>query len=186
MKRILAIILTGTMTVGMMIVSLPKEKVVAPPKEIIETQTYHTNIDYSLLYSLEEETRKEEEIDLTYPEAQLMMLIGRSEGGSTLLGQLWVMRVLWNRVKSDAPDFKDVNDIGSVIFQSGQFQVVSTEAYKNVKLNVESHLALGLLEAGWNGTDGALWFESKSNSENSWHKKNLVFIAEVDGNLYYK
>ena len=176
------------MTVGMVVVSLPKEEVKeeTPSKEVIDTETYFTDIDYSLLYSLKEEVRKEEIVDLTYPEAQLMMQIGRSEGGSTLIGQLWVMRVLINRIESDVIDFKDIETLGQAVFQDNQFQVVTTGAYKTADINTNSHLALGLIESGWDETSGALWFESKSNSENSWHKKNLKFIAEIEGNLYYK
>lgn len=188
MKRVWAIVLTGIMTVGMIMVSLPKEEVKEVPqsKKAIETETYHTDIDYSLLYSLEEETRKEDIVDLTQSEAQLLMKVSRAEGGESLEGQLWTMRTLLNRVESDEPDFQSVNSIGEVIFQKGQFEVVSKGLYENADVNVNTHLALALCESGWNETQGALWFEASSNTSNSWHKRNLTFIKEVDGQRYYR
>lgn len=188
MKRVLAIILTGTMTVGMMIVSLPKEKekVVVPPREIIETQTYHTNIDYSLLYSFKEQTTKKDSIELTYPEAVALMKIGKCEGGDTVDAQLAVMNVIINRIKTDKSDFKDIETVGEAIFQDGQFATVETGAFENAELNTNSHIALALLESGIELVNGALWFESSSNSDTSWHKQNLTFVCEIEGNLYYK
>lgn len=188
MKKVLAIALTMCMTIGVVVVSLPKEEVKEVPqsKKAIETETYHTDIDFSLLYSLEEETRKEDIVDLTQSEAQLLMQVSRAEGGESLEGQLWTMRTLLNRVESDEPDFQSVNSIGEVIFQKGQFEVVSKGLYANADVNVNTHLALALCESGWNETEGALWFEAKSNSDDSWHKRNLTFVKEVAGNLYYK
>lgn len=188
MKRVLAIILTGIMTVGMMIVSLQKEetKVEAPPKEIIETQTYYTDIDYSLLYSLKEQKTKKDIVELTYPEAVALMKIGRCEGGNTVDAQLAVMNVVINRIKTDNSDFKDIETVGEVIFQDGQFSTVETGAFENAELNTNSHIALALLESGVDLVNGALWFESSSNSDSSWHKRKLNFVCEIEGNLYYK
>ena len=43
-----------------------------------------------------------------------------------------------------------------------------------------------MIEGGWNETNGALYWEANTNSSDSWHKQNLTFIKEVEGNLYYK
>ena len=182
-------ILTGLLTIGVYAVGCTQEEVVEPRQvEIIETEPikYLTNYQLSLLYSLKDDKKKPDVIDLTQSEAWLLMLVSRAEGGDTLDGQLWTMRTLLNRVESDNPDFQKVNTIGEVIYQTGQFEVVSSGSYRYADLNVNSHLALAMVESGWNETSGSLWFESSSNTDNSWHKRNLTFIKEVEGQLYYK
>ena len=190
MKRVIAIVLTGLLTIGVYSVGCLPEKEVEEPQqvEIVETKTieYLTDFELSKLYTLKKDQRKREAIDLTQDEADLLLKVGRSEGGDTVLGQAMVMRVLLNRIESDNPDFQGIETIGQVVFQSNQFEVVSTGAYKKADVNVNSHLALALCEQGWDESGGALWFESKSNSDESWHKRNLTFICEIEGNLYYK
>ena len=162
-----------------------------PQPEIVVTEKpkwVHTLSTWELskLYTLKECPNMDTTINLTTPEATLLMQVARTEGGDSIDGQLWVMRVLVNRMESDSPDFKEVETIGQVIFQNNQFQVVTSGAYKKADINVNTHYALAKLESGWDETDGALWFESKSNSADSWHKRNLTFIKEVEGNLFYK
>lgn len=189
MKRFLEILALYSLTFLMMVVATMQEH-----EEYIEPVTAKSTIillgdsDFEKLYHLEDEKRISNNniVEVTYPEAQLLMRVARAEGGTTLLGQLWVMRTLLNRVDSEQPDFQDVNTIGEVVFQAGQFDVVTTGAYMNVELNENSHYALAMCEGGWNETDGALFFESSLNTNNSWHKKNLSFIKEVEGNRFYK
>lgn len=155
--------------------------------EIIETQELRTltKEDYEKLYSCKQDIRKTDEkiVEFSQFEAWLMMLIARSEGGKTLQGQLWVMGVLLNRINSK--DFP--NTLYEVVSQDNpiQFEVYKTGKYKEAELNSNSHLALAMIEKGINPTNGAIWFEATSNSDHSWHKQK-EFVAEVEGQLYYK
>lgn len=160
----------------------PEVVVVEKPKWVHILSTW----ELSKLYSYKEDPNMDTTINLTTPEATLLMQVARSEGGESLLGQAWVMRVLINRIESDKQDFDGIETVGQVIFQDRQFEVVTTGSYKNADVNVNSHLALAMIESGWDETDGALWFESSSNSDDTWHKRNLTFIKEVEGNLFYK
>lgn len=189
MKRVLAIILTGIMTVSVMLVGTPQKTEVAKEKPLIVDTLkieYLTDYELSLLYTCRKDKRIRDKVNLTQDEADLLMKVARAEAGDSQLAQMWVMRTLLNRIESDNPDFQGIETIGQVIFQKGQFQVVSTGAYKNADVNLNTHLALAMIEGGWDETDGSLWFESSSNTENSWHKRTLTFIREVEGQRYYK
>lgn len=158
--------------------------------EVVKTQDkdYNRHIltdsDLSRLYSCKPDYRltNTQIIQLTYDEAQMLMEVSRAEGGPTLLGQLWTMRTIINRVQSN--DFPD--NVIDVVTEEGEFEVVWTGKYKDAEINVNTHIALAMIEQGWNMTEGALFFEASSNTENSWHAKNLTFIKEVEGNRYYK
>ena len=121
-------------------------------------------------------------VDLTYEEAQLLLRVARAEAGPTLEGQKWSMRVILNRVQDK--NFPD--SIGEVVNQPNQFEVVSSGVYRNAEINENSHLALAEIEKGWDETEGSLYWEADSNSDHSWHKKNLVYIKTIEGNRYYK
>ena len=165
-------------------VSTPQQEVVVveKPKWVHTLSTW----ELSKLYTLKDDPNMDTTINLTTPEATLLMQVARSEGGESLIGQAWVMRVLLNRIDSDRADFEGIETIGQVVFQGNQFQVVTSGSYKKADVNTNTHLALAMVESGWDETDGALWFESISNSGESWHKRNLTFIKEVEGNLFYK
>lgn len=154
-----------------------------------------TSNELSTLYSYDNNwtivsTNITDIVEIDYNEAQLFMKICRAEGGDGLLGQLWVMRVIINRVNSDVFP----NTITEVITDTScgiQFETYVTGTYEDAEINANSHMALAMLESGWDETDGALYFESTSNSDNSWHAKQckkgtLQYIKEVEGNKYYK
>ena len=143
-----------------------------------------TDEDLSKLYSYKQEEQRDnkEIVELTYEEAQLLMYVGRAEAGDTLEGQKWVMRTIINRVQNER--FPD--SVYDVVYQKGQFEVVSSGSYKKVEINENTHLALAAIESGWNETEGSLYWEATSNSDHSWHKKNLQYITTIEGNRYYK
>ena len=153
--------------------------------EIVETDIKDvlTEYDYSKLYSYKEQGYSDTCLTITVEEADLLMKVARSEGGDTKEGQLWIMGVILNRLN----DERFPNTIEEVISQRNpvQFYVYWSGKYKNADVNVNSHLALAALESGINPTQGAVWFESNTNSDHSWHKKK-EFIAEVEGNRFYK
>lgn len=171
------------MLIGCLLASIDEEEEVEP-QQAVETVTYLTDYDLSKLYTLSDDERREGDIvEMTYPEAQLLLKVARQEGGTTLMGQLWVMRTIINRVEYQ-DGFGDT--IGDVLFGDGQFEVIIKGTYENADVNENTHLALAVLESGWDETEGALYFESNSNSKDSWHSKNLTFIKEVEGNRYYR
>ena len=148
-------------------------------QDVIET--IETEIDYSLLYSYKEDVRNDTCLELSVEDATLLMQIARSEGGETLEGQLWVMGVILNRLNNE----QFPNTIKEIVSQTGQFEVYTSGGYLKADVNINSHLALAEIEKGNNPTQGALYFEANTNSDNSWHKSR-TFIKEVTGNRYYK
>ena len=158
--------------------------------DIVETKeidyTIYTLTDEKLsklcTYHLEKRVVDENIVELDYTDAQLLMKIARAEGGPTLEGQLWSMRVILNRVGNESFG----KTLEEVVFQKGQFEVVIKGIWQNVELNSDSHIALAMIEGGWDETDGALYFEASSNTKNSWHAKNLTLVKEVEGQRYYK
>lgn len=158
--------------------------------EVVKTQDkdYNRHIltdeQLSQLYTLKPEKRltNTEILEFSYDDAQLLLAVGRTEGGPTLLGQLWAIRTIINRVQSD--DFP--NTVEEVIHQEGQFEVIDNGMWENADINSDTHIALAMIEGGWDETQGALYWEANSNTENSWHATHLEFIAEIEGNRYYK
>lgn len=164
---------------------------VAQPKPqeeqiIVATDTIYilTDNDLSQLYTYkpEERTINPDIVEIDQDDAVLLMQIGRAEGGPTLDGQLWAMRVILNRV--DSTDFD--NTIKEVVSEKNQFEVYTKGTYKKVELNENSHLALALIESGWNETQSAVYWRADNGSEGSWHDNNLEYIETVEGNRYYK
>lgn len=152
---------------------------------IIDTKKieYLTDEQLSLLYSCKQDIRKKDDsiVELSQSDAWLLMQVGRCEGGASLIGQMWAMRTILNRLDAGWSD-----SLLGVLTMDNQFEVISSGKYKSADINVETHLALACIESGWNDTEGALYWESNANSDESWHKKNLTFIKEVEGNIYYK
>lgn len=185
MKRAIAMLFLLLMLLLVALSSTKKEKErEKEPQEPIETVQILTDKDFEKLYSYKQDIRKHDPkiVELFQSDAWLMMQIARSEGGSTLIGQLWVMRVILNRLENG--NFGD--SIYEIVSADNQFEVFSNGSYKDAEINANTHLALALIEGGWDETDNALYFESTSNSDESWHKLNRTFVKEVEGNRYYK
>ena len=58
--------------------------------------------------------------------------------------------------------------------------------FKKANPTSETHMALAELEGGKDISQGALFFESSSNSSKSWHRKNKSFLFEEYGQRFYK
>ena len=104
--------------------------------------------------------------------ARVMMCEAGNQGpiGAALVG-----RVILNRVESESGRFP--NDIESVIYQPGQF---STASYLyRYEPNADCYAALDLLEAGWDESQGALFFESGAGF--SW----ATFLFQYGGHRFY-
>ena len=187
-KKLVSIVLTSFL-LGFVFLNIPEKQNTPIDEEIVQevegSVRNLTQDDLSLLYSFKPDKRTKDAIDITQSEAMMAMKIARAEGGDSLDGQLWVLRVIINRMLSNDSDFKTVNTIGEVAYQKGQFDVVKTGKFESAQLNENSHLALAMVEGGWDDTDGALWFEADS-CESTWHSRNLTLVAIVEGQRYYK
>lgn len=152
-------------------------------KEIVETQKLAlTEYELSKLYTCKQETRKDSCLEVNQLDANLLMLISRAEGGDTLNGQLWTMRTILNRLSNGSFG----NSIWEIISSFGQFAVFINGSYIYADVNSNTHLALAMIEGGWNETQGALYWRMDKDSEGSWHDNNLEYIATIEGNRYYR
>lgn len=155
-------------------------------KEIIETQEVHvlTRADFEKLYTCKQDIRKTDSscIEVTYEEAQQLMRVAKAESGYNDFSQAYIMGVVKNRVDSDLFP----NTISEVIFQKNPVQFSSTVdgAYDGAEIDVNSHIALAMLERG-EIDHVALYFEA-SWLEGSWQSKNREFLFEYGGTRYYK
>ena len=172
------------MLIGCLLASIDEGEEV-PPQQVVETEKikYLTDYELSLLYTCQDDVRVKDDriVELSLSDAILLMQVGREEGGDSILGQAWVMKTILNRLKEGW-----ANTIWEVLTMDNQFAVVTSGKYKNADILPSTHIALAMVESGWDETQGALYWESNSNSPDSWHKKNLTFIAEIEGNLFYK
>lgn len=183
MKRVLGILLTAVMTMGS-VYSIPskKEEVVEVP-QIIETKVdYLTDEQLSTLYSCKADPNKDTTINLTQEEAWMLMKLAQCEAGGCVASQYHEMMVVVNRLKSD--EFP--NTVKEIIYQTGQFSVVSEGKFAKAEPTLSSHLALAMVEKGIDWSEGAIWVEASSNSSDSWHSQNKEFLYELYGQRYYK
>lgn len=125
--------------------------------------------------------------DWDYEDSYLLAKIAmaEAEGRSTQTKTLIVMTVL-NRVWSD--EFPDT--IKEVIFQEYkgvyQFTPIANGRWDRVEPNDDCWEAVQIvMEAKYDYSGGALYFESCSNPDN-WHSRNLEFLYESDGMRFYK
>lgn len=181
MKRVIGIIYAIVLLLfayNTTFISTP-EKVVKPTEKAIDTIIYP---DYSKLYTCKQDYYKDTCLDVNIQDAQLLMKIARAEGGPTLDGQLWSMRTIFNRLSN--------GNFGSTIWEivsaDGQFDVFTNGSYINADVNINSHIALAMVEGGWDKTEGSLYWRTDAGSKDSWHESNLQYIATVEGNRYYK
>ena len=185
MKRVISILLSILFLLFVYIQTFPVKQV--QENEVCNTQlpkAIDTKVflDYSQLYTCRPYEGTDSCIEVTIQDADLLMKIARSEGGPTLDGQLWAMRVIYNRLF----DGGFGNSIWEIVSSAGQFDVFTDGSYINADINSNTHLALAMIESGWNETQGALYWRMDKDSEGSWHDNNLQYITTVDGNRYYK
>ena len=151
----------------------------AKEKEIIETHIL-TDQELSLLYLTKEDVNCDTCLVISQEDAVRLMKIAVVEDNTSIESQAHIIETVLNRVND--PAFP--NTIKEVIEQPGQFSTVSNGAYSKAEPDVNSHLALALVESGQVETD-ALYFESVK-AKNTWQSSNLVYISTVGGTRYYR
>jgi len=133
------------------------------PKKIVTTNTVTetkaphilTTKELSLLYSYKGSERKADEYEITVEDADMLMRIAVAEDNTDEYSQAYVMSVVLNRVQSDLFP----NSVAEVIRQDGQFSAYSNGSFKRAVPDVNSHLALYLIESGQIKTE-YLYFEA--------------------------
>lgn len=123
----------------------------------------------------EEERRKAEEYQL------LCQIVMAEAGGEGRKGMELVVGVIVNRTQ--CPSFPD--SITEVIKQEGQFESYWKGTYQNKTVTEECKEAVNRVLSGTNETQGALYFESKQNT-NQWHKENRIYLFTYGNHIFYK
>ncbi len=119
-------------------------------------------------------------ITLSDHERLLMAKIGKAEAeGEDIEGITDVMNVVWNRVQDD--NFP--NSIEGVIYDPLQFAVISNGRFDSVVPDEIYYRAVEMFTRGYNKSQGALYFESESDS--TWHKDNLEFLFQHGNHYFY-
>ena len=95
-------------------------------------------------------------------------------------GKALVILVVLNRVWDDRyPD-----TIREVIYQENQFSPVSNGRFDRVEPDEDCWKALEMVQVGhWDKSQGALYFESKSQS--TWHEEHLKYLFKHGDHYFY-
>lgn len=103
----------------------------------------------------------------------LLSIMVHEAGNQGVTGQALVGRVVLNRVQSG----RFPGSVEAVLFQPGQFG--PEPEICRYEPNTDSYAALELLEAGWDESQGALFFESGAGF--SW----ATFLFQYGGHRFY-
>ena len=113
----------------------------------------------------------------------LSHVISSESGVEPFLGQIAVGNVVLNRAKDTSGFFPDT--IKGVIFQSGQFQVVSNGTIYKEPYE-ESVIAAKLCLEGYNVVGESLYFLNPAVSPNYWwFRSNLTYVTTIKNHEFY-
>lgn len=119
--------------------------------------------------------------DFDAEESGLLCKIAMAEAGNQdTEGKALVMLVVLNRAWGDN-EFPDT--IEEVIYQPRQFTPVLEGKFEDVVPDQDCWKALEMVELGWDESQGALYFDSKSGS--TWHEDNLKFLFRHGDHYFY-
>lgn len=158
--------------------------------DIVETREvatihYLTDSELSRLYTCKADVRNDTCLELTVDECDMLMRIAVVEDYTNAESQAWVMQTILNRVND--PDFP--NTIQEVIEQKigdadYAFSTVKNGDYQRAKPNVDSHLALYLVETRQIDTN-ALYFEADWATD-TWQSNHRKLIGTVGHTRFYE
>lgn len=160
-------------------------QVIETPDIKIETKEVHilTDEDLSKLYSCKQDVNYDTCLLISQEDAQRLMKIAVVEDNTSIESQAHVMATILNRVASD--DFPD--SVDEVIHQKFngkyQFSTVGNGKYDKAEPDVNSHLALAMIESG-EITSDALFFEAEY-AKDTWQSKNLEYLYTIGGTKFY-
>lgn len=114
-------------------------------------------------------------------ESEMLARIAMAEAEDQgVKGMALVVCVVLNRVWSD--DFPD--SIEDVIKEPGQFTAYENGRYDSVSPSSDAYSAVEKVMLGWDESEGALYFESTSNTS-TWHKDNLTQLFKYKDHIFY-
>lgn len=150
----------------------------------VEKEPLNEQMMMDLLKIDTEDVRQDEDIYITYSEAQILKRIAMAEAGTEgIEGKAMVMQVVLNRVA----DERFPNTIKEVVFQKYndryQFSTIENESYYEVEPDIECNLALADVEQRKYENIDALYFE---NAKNSWQERTCEFVCKVGNHSFYK
>lgn len=145
-----------------------------------ETVRCITDKQLEKLYTCKDEVINDTCLVISVEDAELLMKIAHHEDHTDALSQAYIMSEVLNRV--DSPDFP--NTIKEVLNQEGQFLSTDSNEFKSVNPDVNSHLALALIESRAVQTD--FLFHEATDSADSWASRNREVALEYGGTRFYK
>lgn len=123
----------------------------------------------------------EKTYDFDTAEAEMLAKLAMAEAGiESTEGKALVINVVLNRVADDS--FPD--SIEEVIYQKGQFSTVTFGQFQSAEPDEGCLEAVDMVAYGWDESQGATYFESKSDS--TWHQDNLEFLFQYEHHFFYK
>ena len=165
-------------------------------KEIGSTMmsSFDPELDIPDLASYPEVTYSREWTDYE-KECLAKIVMAEAEGESLYVKTLIAFTVI-NRVQSKGQGFPNtieevilqhrVLDNGTVIYQYEHTKTPDGR-YHQVTANEDCWKAVEIVQTvKYDFSNGAMYFESNSNVEDSWIVRNLEFVVEVDGTRFYK
>jgi N-acetylmuramoyl-L-alanine amidase len=152
----------------------------APRHAIIESVDVSTDMADEDV-TVQEATSSAYSLDIEADDAYLLTKLAMAEAeGEDTVGKALVIRVALNRVWSEAFP----NSISEVIFQKNQFSVTANGRFDDVEPSEDCWKALDMVLEGWDESDGATFFESRSDS--TWHSENLTYLFQHGNHYFYK
>jgi spore germination cell wall hydrolase CwlJ-like protein len=135
--------------------------------------------------TVEPETKEPElEQSTSYTESDQYLLakiaMAEAEGEDTE-GKALVICVVLNRVASCR--FPDT--VRDVLYQTHQFTPLSDGRWDRVEPDADCYKALEMVEDGWDGSQGATYFE-RTDTASTWHSRNLEKLYEHGSVSFYK
>ena len=125
---------------------------------------------------------KPKKVTITKAEEQMLLKLTMAEaGGEDLEGKALVMRVVLNRVLD--PEFPST--VEGVICQSGQFSPLSDGRYFDMIPDDDCHIALAMVQGGWDESYGATYFRTNSATP-TWHSEALTTLFTHGGHTFYR
>lgn len=120
-------------------------------------------------------------IFLSSEDREILMKIAMAEAeGESTEGKALVILSVLNRMKSD--EFPDT--VAEVVFQDRQYSPVADGRYYTSVPDDDCLAALELVEAGWDESQGAMYFENYG--ADSWHSRNLEFLFQEGNHKFYR
>lgn len=154
---------------------------IEPIPEAVEEVIVESTVSGNEIKEANENLVPEDTGSITKEDKELLAKIAKAEAGNQdLKGRALVVRVVLNRVE----DLHFPDSIREVIYQKDQFSPVKEGIFENTIPDEESWTAVEMiLKEDWDESQGALYFESES--ESTWHRNNLDHLFDYGDHSFY-